>query len=184
MRKSFLRFPLLILVFFLIGYGYYFYIENYSGDGKKTAEEALPTDHDYTWIEGPKSDNEVRYFFLADSHYFGTGVVTKNKKGWSSGHGAFSEIPQPLVENNIQNAYSDEKIIFGIIKNTQDITIKVNDKPADLLPLDKLDSKVIKEYDVKNCSFWYVNLKDLDEKESFHIQVIGEGDKIINELSI
>lgn len=49
----------------------------FTGDGKDTPEEALPTDANYEWIEGPKSDKEQRYFFLSNGQYFGTGYVKK-----------------------------------------------------------------------------------------------------------
>lgn len=184
MRSSAIRIPLLFLVVMLIGFLFYQYITNYSGDGKDTPEEALPTDHDYEWIAGPKTDTVARYFFLSDGNYFGTGVVEKNKKGWTSGHGASSEIPKPLEDNQIKSAYSDEKIIFGIIKKTQNITVKVNNKEAELLSLDTLSKDIIEKYGVEDCYIWYVDLNQLKDKESFSIHVLDENNNLISELTI
>lgn len=184
MRKSYIRLPLLFGVMLLVGFGFYFYINNFTGDGKKTPEEALPTDHDYEWIEGPKTQKEIRYFFLSDGNYFGTGVVKKNAKGWSAGHGAYSEIPKPLEENKITSAYSDQKIIFGLIKTTDSVTVKVNNKIAKLQSLNDLSKDVIDTYEVTDCYIWYVDLETLKNKETFTIQVLDEKDHIINELKI
>lgn len=183
MRKAIVRIPLLFAVIIVLGFIFYQYTVNFTGDGKKTPEAALPTDHDYEWIEGPKQDKEVRYFFLADDHYFGTGIVRKNVKGWTKGHGAYSKLPD-LEENKIRSAYSDDQIIFGIIKKTKDLKVKVNNVEAKLQSLDSLPKEVIEQYEVKDCFIWYVNLDDLKDKKSFTIHVLDENDNIISELII
>lgn len=183
MRSTFIRLPLLFAVVMLVGFLFYQYIMNFTGDGKDSPEEALPTDHDYEWIEGPNSEDEVRYFFLADDNYFGTGIVRKNLKGWTSGNGAYSKLPK-LEDNKINSAYSDQKILFGIVRKTEDIKVVVNNEKAKLLSLDSLSKDILEKYEVENCYIWYIPIDELKEKETYIIHVLGENDNIISELII
>ncbi|MEK9198338.1 MULTISPECIES: hypothetical protein [Bacillales] len=156
----------------------------FTGDGKDTPEEALPTDANYEWIEGPKSDKEQRYFFLSNGQYFGTGYVEKNLKGWSAGEGTYSKLPNALTENTITSAHSDSKILFGLIKPKGNIQISVNNKHAKLIQLDFLSDDILSTYNVEGYAIWYIDLEEIDNAKSFTIKVLGENDSVLNALSI
>lgn len=160
------------------------YFEQFTGDGKNTPKEALPQDADYEWIEGPKSEKEQRYFFLSNGNYFGTGVITKNLKGWSAGDGSYSQLPNPLEENTIVAAYSDSKILYGLIKPRGDIHVTVNGQQADFVELNSLSKEVMSLYDVEGYSIWYLELSELENTEHYSIKVLDEKNSIISDLSI
>lgn len=172
-------------VVFLLAFLFQVTTAQFSGDGFKTPEEALPKDADYVWIEGPKTKKEHRYFFLSDGRYFGTGVVKKNLKGWTSGKGAYAKLPDPLKENEITSAYSDQKILFGLIKRNGYVIVTVNGEKASFIELSKqLPKETLDDYQVNGYSLWYVDLKKLENHEHFHIEVFNEEGQTISELSI
>ena len=184
MRNRFTRIALFVVFVVILGYLFNFLFVQFSGDGKDSPEEALPTDADYEWIEGPKTEKEHRYFFLSNSNYFGTGVVTKNLKGWSAGKGAYAQLPNPLDENTITSAHSDNKILYGLIKPKGKITVKVNGEKADLVDFSSLDEEVLQLYNVKGYFIWYIDLSELADQENYTIQVVDETNNVLNELSI
>lgn len=183
MRNRLIRIILFAAVVFLLAMIFQFFILNFSGEGYKTAEEALPTDANYEWIEGPKSDKEHRYFFLSNSKYFGTGVVTKNFKGWSSGQGAYAPLPKPLKENEITSAFSGGEIIFGLIKRNGEVEVTVNGEKTSFIEL-AIEKEVMELYQVEGYSIWYVDLDKMEDTEHFHIQVMNHSGEVISELSI
>ncbi|SOC06310.1 hypothetical protein SAMN05880501_104241 [Ureibacillus xyleni] len=184
MRNRFTRILLFAVFVVIIGYLFNLFFVHFSGDGKDTPEQALPKDADYEWIEGPKTDKEHRYFFLSNGNYFGTGVVTKNLKGWNTGKGSYSKLPNPLEDNTITSAHSDSKILFGLIKPKGDISVKVNGTKADLVDFSSLDEEVLQLYNVKGYSIWYIDKSKLEDQEKFSIQVLDENDEVLSELSI
>lgn len=184
MKKS----PLRIAVFALIVIGlallFNQYFIHFSGDGKRTPEEALPTDQQYEWIEGPKTENEHRYFFLSNEDYFGTGTVTKNFSGWSSEDGVFAKLPTPLSDNVIKQAYSDQQIIYGLFKPNGEVTVTVNGIKSEFIDLNQLPEDVLYLYKVNNYSIWYVDLSNLENTEEFIIQIVDSNNEVIHELII
>lgn len=183
MRNRFIRIVLYGVVVFLLAFIFQFFTTNFSGDGYKTAEEALPTDADYEWIEGPKDEKEHRYFFLSNGKYFGTGVVKKNFKGWKSGEGAFAPLPEPLKTNEITSAYSDGVILFGLIKRNGEVEVTVNGKNASFIEL-SIEKETIDLYKVEGYSIWYIDLEQLEDKEHFKIKVVNKEGEVMNELKI
>lgn len=184
LRNKLTRLLLFPIVVVLLGFLFYQYSIHFSGEGKDTPEEALPTDEKYEWIKGPKSENEQRYFFLANGNYFGTGIVSKNLKGWSSGEGYYTKIPRSLEDNKITSAFSDKEILFGLIKKKGPIKVLVNEKEAEFVELSSLPEDVLSLYDVKGCTIWYIHLDILKEKKNFIIKVIDDEGNKLNELSI
>ncbi|RHW38241.1 hypothetical protein D1B33_04975 [Lysinibacillus yapensis] len=184
MKQRFLRIFLIAALMVAIGFGYYFCLAAFGGDGKKTPEEALPTDAKYEWIEGPKSEKEQRYFFLSNGNYFGTGSVTKNLKGWTSGKGAYSPLPDPLEDDKITSAYSDGEILFGLIKPNGGVSVTVNSEKAELLPLSSLSEEQIANYQVENYEIWYIDLSKLKDAELYIIKVLDKNNSSLSELSI
>ncbi|TSI05258.1 hypothetical protein [Lysinibacillus sp. BW-2-10] len=184
MRSRFTRILLFAVLVIVIGYLFNAYFVHFTGDGKDSPEKALPKDADYEWIEGPKSDKEHRYFFLSNGNYFGTGMVTKNLKGWSAGDGVYAELPKSLDDNTIKSAHSDRKILYGLIKPKGKMKVLVNDKEAQLIELTTLSKDVIDLYKVEGYSIWYIDLSNLDDTEKFTIQVVDEKDKVVSELVI
>lgn len=184
MRSRFTRLIFFVAAVILIGYLCNLYFVYFTGDGKDTPQEALPTDAQYEWIEGPKSDKEQRYFFLADGNYFGTGTVIKNLKGWSEGDGSFSPLPSPLEKNKITAAYSDSEILFGLIKPDGNIKISVNEEQAELINFTTLSDEVIKQYQVEGYYIWYIELSKLEQNETYHIEVLDNKDTVLSELTI
>lgn len=157
---------------------------HFSGDGFDKPEEALPKDGEYEWIEGPKSEKEQRYFFLSNGNDFGTVVVKKNMKGWTRGELVSGQLPDSLEENKISSAYSDEKILFGLINRKGKAEVEVNGKKADFIELSSLPKDTLELYGVDGYSIWYVDLENLKETEHFHIKVKDEKGEITSELSI
>ena len=184
MRNRFTRILLFAAFVLLLGYLFNILFVQFSGDGKDTPEEALPKDADYEWIEGPKTEKEHRYFFLSNSQYFGTGVVTKNLRGWSTGKGTYAQLPNPLEENAIKSAHSDSKILYGLIKPNGEITVKVNGEKADLVDFSSLDEEVLQLYNVQGYSIWYIDLSKLEDQEKYNIQVLDEKNNVLSELSV
>ena len=184
MRNRIFRILGFMVLIGVLAYSFNFYLENFTGEGKETPQEALPTDADYEWIEGPKSEKEQRYFFLSNGNYFGTGTVTKNVKGWRQGESAYAKVPRPLAYNQITSAYSDSQILFGVIKRKGNVTITINDKQASFIELTSLSEDIIEVYGMKDYSIWYIELDELEEKESFQLKVMDEKNNIISELMI
>ncbi len=184
MRSRFRRIIYLIAVVFIIGYLFNLYFVHFTGDGKDTPEEALPTDAQYEWIEGPKTDKEQRYFFLSNGNYFGTGVVIKNLKGWTAGDGAYSPLPNPLEENKITAAHSDGQILFGLIKPNGNVKVKINDVKAKMIDLTTLSEEVLNQYKVEGYYIWYVERVKLEEEVHYNIEVLDDHDNVLSELSI
>ncbi len=184
MRKRVTRIFLFIIVVIALAYLFHFYFTHIEGDRKNTPEEALPTDQQYVWIEGPKTDKEHRYFFLSNGNYFGTGTVTKNLTGWSSEDGVYSKLPNTLVENNISQAYSDSKILYGLIKPMGDIKVTVNGVETEILHLNHLANDIVNLYNVEGYFIWFIDLSQLDNKETYTIKVLNTNDEVLNELVI
>ncbi|MBD8027930.1 hypothetical protein H9636_14860 [Ureibacillus sp. Re31] len=159
-------------------------LTQFTGDGKDSPQEALPTDADYEWIDGPKSEKLQRYFFLSNGQYFGTGIVEKNLKGWNAGEGTYSKLPHELAENIIPSAHSDSKILYGLVKPKGDIQITVNNKPAKLIQLNNLSNKIISSYNIEGYAIWYIDLADIEFAESYTIKVLGDNHSVLNELTI
>lgn len=170
----------------VIGLGLLFslYLKYFSGDGMKTPEEALPTDHEYVWIKGPQTENVHRYFYLSNGKFFGTGIVTKNFKGWNTGHGVYALVPKELPYNQLTAAHSDNKIIYGFVKKDGDMHIRVNTVEATFIELTELSEETIDLYGVHGYSIWYVDFEKLEDTESFTIQLLNDQNKIISELNI
>lgn len=184
MKKRFIRIFLIFAAMMLFGYGYYFYITEFTGDGKDTAKGALPTDAEYEWIEGPQSEKEHRYFFLSNGNFFGTGVVVKNLKGWTSGEGAYSPLPDPLDFNAVEAAYSDGEILFGLIKPNGKISVSVNDEEAERISLDGLSPEKLAIYNVQGYEIWYIDLAKVDNSENYIIKVLDQDNSVLDELAI
>lgn len=184
MRKRATRIVLFAGAVIALAFLFNFYFTNIEGDGKKTPEEALPTDQQYEWIEGPKTEKEHRYFFLSNGAYFGTGLVTKNLTGWSSGDGVHAKLHSPIELNEITAAYSDNKIIYGLIKPDGEIDVTVNGVQAELIDLNTLSDDVVNLYGVEGYLIWYVDYSDLENQEEFIIQVINSNGEVLNELKI
>lgn len=184
MRDRLTRIVLFALFVVVIGFVFNFFLDNFSGDGKSTPEEALPTDEEYIWIEAEKSDKEHRYFFLSNGNYFGTGTVIKKADGWKTGSSAYTPLPEPLAVNDITAASSDEEILFGLIKPEGNIEVTVNKEKAKFIQLDQLSQSDIKQYDIKDYVIWYINLSDLKDTNNYEIQVLSEEGEVINSLSI
>jgi len=157
---------------------------HFSGEGKKTPEEALPTDADYEWIEGPKEKNSQRYFFLSNDKYFGTGIVKKNLKGWTASGGVSGIIPKQMEDNTINAALSDGELLFGMIQLKGDAKVFVNDEQANIVELTSLSDEVIEMYSVSNYSIWYVDLNTLHDSDQFFIQVVNQDGEILSEIFI
>lgn len=184
MRSRFTRIIYFVAAILLLGYLFNLYFVHFSGDGKDSPQEALPTDADYEWIEGPKTEKEQRYFFLSNGNYFGTGVIIKNLKGWSEGDGSYSPLPDPLDENKITAAYSDSKILFGLIKPNGEVKIKVNEKYADMIDLSTLSEDVLKLYKVEGYYIWFIERSKLEENNHFNIKVLDDDGNILSDLTI
>jgi len=184
MRKRFIRVILFILLVLVLGYLVNLYFVEFTGAGKDTPEEALPTDQEYEWIKGPNTEKEQRYFFLSNGQNFGTTLVKKNVKGWSIEEEVTAKVPKKLESNTIVSALSDEKILFGLIKQEGTIDVNINGKPASLIGLSNLTEDVLDLYDVKGYAIWYIDLEQLEDIESYSIQVLDEHKKVISELSI
>ncbi|MFJ8235948.1 hypothetical protein ACIQ34_09410 [Ureibacillus sp. NPDC094379] len=184
MRKRFIRVILFIVLVLLLSYLVNLYFVEFTGDGKDIPEEALPTDQQYEWIKGANTEKEHRYFFISNGQNFGTSLVTKNIKGWNSEEGATAKVPKNLESNTIKSALSDQKILFGLIKQEGKIYVNINGKPASLIELSNLSEDVLDLYEVKGYSIWYIDLEQLDDNESYSIQVLDQHKKVINELSI
>ncbi len=170
MRKRATRIILFAVAVIALAFLFNFYFTHIEGDGKKTPEEALPTDQQYEWIEGPKTENEHRYFFLSNGKYFGTGTVTKNLTGWSSNDGVYAKLPNPLEFNEILAAYSDSKILYGLIKPNGEIRVTVNGVEAELIQLNSLSKDIVNLYNVEGYSIWYVDFSNLENREEFIIK--------------
>lgn len=179
-----MRIGLFAIIVIVLSFLFNQYFVHFSGDSKSSPEEALPTDHDYIWINGPKTDTVHRYFFLADGNYFGTGVVTKNLAGWSSGDGVFSEIPNSLNENEIKAAHSDNQILFGLIKPKGNIEVNINGETATLIELSTVSEELLNLYGIEGYKIWFIDLSLIEDKNHFKIRIISEQDNILNELSI
>lgn len=184
MRKRATRIVLFAGAVIALAFLFNFYFTNIEGDVKKTPEEALPTDEHYEWIEGPKTENEHRYFFLSNGAYFGTGLVTKNLTGWSSSEVVHATLPNTLELNEISAAYSDNKIIYGFIKPDIEIDVRVNGVEAGLIDLRNLSEDVVNLYGVEGYLIWYVDYSELENREEFIIQVIDSDGEVLNELKI
>lgn len=184
LRKPVFRITMIALVIIGLGFLFNLYFEHFSGDGKKTPEEALPTDHEYVWIKGPQTEKVHRYFFLSDGNYFGTGVLTKNLKGWSSGHGTYATVPKQLPENELTNAHSDNKIIYGLVKKNGNGFVRVNGVDTSSIELLDIPTETLQLYDIEGYSIWYVNLENLEETEKFTIQLLNEQNELMSELKI
>lgn len=184
MRKRATRIALFAGAVIALAFLFNFYFTNIEGDGKKTPEAALPTDQDYEWIEGPKTEKKHRYFFLSNGAYFGTGFVTKNLTGWSSGEGVYTKLPNSLNFNEISAAYSDSKIIYGLIKPEGEIGVTVNGVETEFVELNTLSKDVVNKYGVDGYFIWYVDFSDLENQEEFIIQVFESNGEVLNELKI
>lgn len=183
-KKSLTRIMLFAAVVILLAFLFQQFAIHFSGDGFDKPEEALPKDGEYEWIEGPKSEKEQRYFFLSNGNDFGTVVVKKNMKGWTRGELVSGQLPDSLEENKISSAYSDEKILFGLINRKGKAEVEVNGKKADFIELSSLPKDTLELYGVDGYSIWYVDLENLKETEHFHIKVKDEKGEITSELSI
>ena len=184
MRKGPYRITLLALALIAIAFLVNQYFIHFTGDGKKTPEEALPTDNQYEWIDGPKTENEQRFFFLSNKKYFGTSVVTKNLKGWSAHERVSASLPNPLEENKVTQAFSDQKIIYGLVKLSGEVKVDVNGVTAELIDLNSLSEDVLSIYNVNDYSIWYVQFSHLENHENFTIKLINSNNETISELSI
>ncbi|SOC37254.1 hypothetical protein [Ureibacillus acetophenoni] len=184
MKKRATRIVLFAGAVIALAFLFNFYFTNIEGDGKKTPEAALPTDQNYEWIEGPKTEKEHRYFFLSNGTYFGTGTVTKNLTGWSSSDGVYAKLPNSLEFNEIPAAYSDSKILYGLIKPNGEISVTVNGVDVELIQLSSLSEEVVNSYNVKGYSIWYIDLTELGNREEFIIKVLDSNDEVLSEISI
>ena len=185
MRNRLTRMVLFVLAVMIIGYGFYFYLENFASKGEATPEEALPTDAEYVWIEAEKNKKEQRYFFLSNGNYFGTGTVVKTMNGWKTGSSAYSNLPNPLVANKISSASSDGEILYGFVKPKGNIKILVNESEAKILSLQNLSESDIQLYDIKGYAIWYISLSQIEETKNYDIQVIDEeNNRVIHTLSL
>ena len=184
MRGRLTRIALFAIIVFGLGFGVDFYLNNFSGDGKATSQEALPIDGEYQWIKGPKSEKAQRYFFFADGKYFGTELLTENYKGWSHGLHTSARLPKSLVENKIVAAYSDSEILFGLIKPSGEVKVTVNTHEAKRIPLAELPKAAVDLYKVQGYEIWYIDFATLKETKNYLIKVLDKNDSILNELSI
>lgn len=182
MKKSPIRVTLLAIILIAIAFLVNQYFIHFSGDGKETPEEALPINEQFEWIEGPKTENEQRYFYLSNRKYFGTSVVTKNLKGWSSGKQVSSSLHNPLEPNQITQAFSDQKIIYGLVNLSGQAHVTVNGVTAEIIELYSLSEEVLSLYNVKDCFIWYVDLSHLENREKFTIKLINSNNEILSEL--
>ncbi|MCM3388373.1 hypothetical protein [Ureibacillus chungkukjangi] len=183
-RGRFTRVLIFTVIVIGLAVGYNFVSVHFSGDGKSSPEEALPQDSNYEWIEGPRSEKEVRYFFLYNSGNFGTQVVTKNFKGWSLGSRTSSPLPKVLDENKIATAYSDSEVLFGLIKPGGEVEVTVNGKGTKRIPLTSLSKEVLDRLNVAGYEIWYIDLSELTDSKKFLIKVLDENNSLLNELSI
>lgn len=108
----------------------------------------------------------------------------KNLKGWSEGDGSYSPLPDPLDENKITAAYSDSKILFGLIKPNGEVKIKVNEKYADMIDLSTLSEDVLKLYKVEGYYIWFIERSKLEENNHFNIKVLDDDGNILSDLTI
>ncbi|MDN4492473.1 hypothetical protein [Ureibacillus aquaedulcis] len=184
MRRRMIRTLVIVSILVILGVGYSFFSVHFSGDGKETPEEALPSDANYEWIVGPKSEKEQRYFFLSNGDTFGTEVISKNFKGWSSGDGTSTPLPKPLEDNTINAGYSDSNILFGLIKPNGDVKITVNNHPAEQIPLTSLSAEIAENYNVAGYEIWYIDLSALNDSKNYVIRVLDKNDSLLSELSI
>jgi len=183
LKKRVVRILLIVLAIIVLAFLINQYFIHFDGEGKKSAEDALPTDQQYEWIKGPKTDNEQRYFYLSNGNYFGTSIVTKNLRGWSLGEGVQSNLPSPLEFNKIAAAYSDSKILFGLIKPDGKVRVTVNDVDAELMQMD-LNVDVVDLYNVEGYCIWYVDLSKVKAKKEYIIKIIDSNEDTLYELKI
>ncbi|WP_137728800.1 hypothetical protein [Lysinibacillus sp. SGAir0095] len=184
MRRRFTRIIVFAILIIGLGVGYNFISNLFSGDGKDSPEEALPQDASYVWIEGPKSKKEQRFFFLSNGNYFGTQIVTENFKGWSTGQSTASPLVKAIEENTINAAFSDSKILFGLIKPNGKVKVTVNEQVTKRIPFNTLSKEAIKNYNVQGYEIWYIDLSELAQPKKYRIQVLDENNSLINELLI
>lgn len=185
MRRRFTRIIAFVAFVILLGTGYHFISVNFSGAGKDSPVEALPADAAYEWIEGPKSEKEQHYFFLSNGNYFGTAVVTENFKGWDLGGTRTStRLPKQLDSNEINAAYSDGEILFGLLKPDGEVRVTVNKEIAGRIPLTSISKEAVELYNVEGYEIWYIDLAKLDDSKNYLIQLLDENNSLINELSI
>ncbi|KGR74848.1 hypothetical protein [Ureibacillus sinduriensis] len=184
MRKRIIRILVFPFILICLGVGYNLFLVHFSGEGKATPEEALPQDARYEWIEGPKSEKEHRYFFLSSGNQFGTEVVERNFKGWSSSNGTSTKLPKSLEENEIAGAYSDGKILFGLFKPNGEVKVTVNNDSTKRIDLSSISAEFKRTYPIAGYEIWYIDLADLNDQKNYLIKVLDENETVINELSI
>lgn len=184
MRKRIIRILVFAFILICLGVGYNLYSVHFSGDGKATPEEALPQDARFEWVEGPKSEKEHRYFFLSSDNQFGTEVVTRNFKGWSSSNGTSTPLPKSLEENEIAGAYSDSKILFGLFKPLGEVKVTVNNQSTKRIAISSLSAEIKKSSNIAGYEIWYIDLSELNDRKNYLIQILDENDTLINALSI
>ena len=184
MKRRFKRVIAFAVFIIVLGVGYNFFAVHFSGDGKDSPQEALPADANYEWIAGPKSDREERYFYLFNGDSIGTINVTKNFKGWSSGTGTSSPLPKLLEENQVNAAYSDNEILFGLLKPDGEVKVTVNGQKTERITLTSLSKEIVELYNIKGYEIWYIDLSRLNESKNYLIKVLDKNNSLVNELSI
>lgn len=122
----------------------------------------LAEDEDLFLIPAYVTQDKALYFFMKDSNNIGAAKINNELFGWKSDYLVWSTATGTIADEkfNGYQTYGDE-IIFGLMKNGQDLIVMADDIPAEKISLEGSLYDESVEMNLENLYLWYIESDNL-----------------------
>lgn len=138
-------------------------------------EALLAENKNLILIPAYKIQDEALYFFIKESNNIGAAMVKKGLFGWKSDYLVWSTTVDTITDEQIRGYQTyGEEIIFGLMKNGQDLTVMIDDIPAGKINLEASLYNSSVEMDLKNVYLWYFKKDDLSNINDQQLHLVNQ----------
>ncbi|MFD1032883.1 aspartyl-tRNA synthetase [Metaplanococcus flavidus] len=138
-------------------------------------EALLAENKNLILIPAYKKQGEALYFFIKDSNNIGAAMVKKGLFGWKSDYLVWSTTVDTITDEQIRDYQTyGEEIIFGLMKNGQDLTVMIDDMPSGKINLEVSLYKESVEMDLKNVYLWYFETDNLSNINELQLHLVNQ----------
>ncbi|WP_339215931.1 aspartyl-tRNA synthetase [Solibacillus sp. FSL W8-0372] len=159
-------------------------ISGKSNSYSKPQEAIFAVENDLVLIPAYKINRNALFFFIKDKNNLGATYVRKGLFGWKAEFLSWSPMDYERNYENL-NGYQGhgENLIFGLIKDSDDLLIQLGDKSAKILNLEMLPTEVVEEYQLAGLYIWYFEIDTALEEGKIRL-INNTTEEVIEEIDL
>ncbi|MBD8036367.1 aspartyl-tRNA synthetase [Solibacillus sp. A46] len=159
-------------------------ISGKSNSYSEPQEAIFAVENDLVLIPAYKINRNALFFFIKDKNNLGATYVRKGLFGWKAEFLSWRPMDYERNYENL-NGYQGhgENLIFGLVKDSDDLLIQLGDKSAKILNLEMLPTEVVEEYQLAGLYIWYFEIDTALEEGKIRL-INNTTEEVIEEIDL